>query len=80
MKDDELKALLRLRSEKERRVAALKQNYTAEHPEVRTSQAELDSTAKAISDRVEGILAGYRARLEALRYSLAQLEKQPDKP
>jgi uncharacterized protein involved in exopolysaccharide biosynthesis len=80
MKDDELKALLRLRSEKERRVAALKQNYTAEHPEVRTSQAELDSTAKAISDRVEGMLIGYRARLEALRSALGYLEKQSEQP
>lgn len=75
-KDDELRNLLRLRGEKERRLAALKQSYTAEHSEVKVAQAELDATTVAINERIEGTLIGYRNRLESLRYVLAELEKE----
>lgn len=73
--DSLLQELLQQLNLAEQNLVALKQDFTQDHPTVRTAATQVETLRKKAQERANGILAGLEVNVSALKASLASLEQ-----
>jgi hypothetical protein len=77
--DASLDKLLTQRADAEQKFAVLSENFSAEHPEVKSTTKLLERISRQISDRIDGILDGLSARAVASQAKAETFEKAIEK-
>ena len=79
MPDTQYGALVLRQAEVEQKLAAISEQFAADHPEVVSLRRTLETINRLLGDRREGILAGLQTKAESLRARLYEIEQELDK-
>ncbi len=76
--DPLLNTLQEQRAKAEQRLAELRQTLSREHPDVKSATAALEVISEQIDERINGILAGLKVKLQSQQAQVTQLQKELD--
>jgi ankyrin repeat protein len=75
-----LTSLMQELGQAEQKLVGLQKDYGPEHPEVKKTEALVETTQKQIDAQVRGVVAGLEARLGAAKATVAALAQAETKP